>query len=176
MCDPLDPLSEPPPRRLADKLADLAHKVPGYGGYLDRDARRDADKQLRLRVAAHLNEAIAQLQTLAERLSRAMELDAIGIVDRAISRVREVQAQVEHADYGATSVFSLADINADRLGRIYDHDLRLLDLADAVVQTSHALAAAEKGALVEGASVLESALKGLENHLVARRHLMTSID
>ncbi len=52
MPEPLDPMAgQEQPTGLADKLTNLARKIPGYGGYIDREARRDADKQLRLRVA-----------------------------------------------------------------------------------------------------------------------------
>lgn len=177
MFEPLDPMSDQDqPTGLAEKLTNLARKIPGYGGYIDREARRDADKQLRLRAAGHLGEAISQLQTLAERLSRQMKLDDIGVVDRAISRVRTVQAKVEHADYGSAGIFSQTKIDAERLGAIYDHDLKLLELADAIVQQSHAVATAEDEGMQTQADALEARTKELENHLVAREHLMTSAE
>ncbi|MBD3175673.1 MAG: hypothetical protein GF320_10870 [Armatimonadia bacterium] len=177
MFEPLDPMPEQhQPKGLTDKLQNLARKIPGYGGYIDREARRDADKQLRQRVGQHLGEAIDQLQQLSERLSRDMKLDAIGGVDRGIARVRTIQAKVEHADYGAAGIFSQVKIDEQRLGEIYDHDLKLLELADQVVQQSHAVASADEDTMAEKLSELDARVKELENHLVAREHLLTSTD
>ncbi len=177
MPEPLDPMAgQEQPTGLADKLTNLARKIPGYGGYIDREARRDAGKQLRLRVAGHLGEAISQLQALSERLSRQMKLDDIGTVDRALNRIRAVQAKVEHADYGSAGIFSLVKIDAERLGAIYDHDLELLELADAVVRQSHTVAMAENEGIQAQADTLEARVKEFENHLVAREHIMTSAE
>ena len=122
MPEPLDPMAgQEQPTGLADKLTNLARKIPGYGGYIDREARRDADKQLRLRVAGHLGEAISQLQALSERLSRQMKLTS-GLWSGPQPHPRRA-GQVEHADYGSAGIFSLVKIDAERLGAIYDHDL-----------------------------------------------------
>ena len=38
---------------LADKLDQLARIIPGLSGYLDREACRDTDKTIRLRLAGN---------------------------------------------------------------------------------------------------------------------------
>jgi len=165
-------IDEPVRETLKDKLSRLASAIPGYGGYVDRDRRRDADKRLRVRVAEYLGEAVTQLQALAERLARELKLDDITKVDRAVSDVRAIQSRCEHAEYGASGIFDQEAIDSAKLDALYDHDLKLLELAGAVVEQSHKVAIADDGRVATELEALASAVAAFGNHLSARESIL----
>lgn len=163
---------EPVNESLKDKLSRLASVIPGYAGYVDRDRRRDADKRLRVRVADYLGEAVDQLQALEARLSRELKLDDITEVDRAASDVRAIRSRCEHAEYGASGIFDQEAIDSTKLAALYEHDLKLLELAEAVVERSHKVATAADEQTATELGALASAVAAFGNHLSARESLL----
>lgn len=168
-----DPLKPTQPEGIAAKLRRLASLIPGYGGYMDREARRDADKLLRMRVAERLGDALTQLQHLGERLSRDLKLDSLGAVDRAVAQVRTIQSQVEHADYGFSGIFDLVAIGAPQLEALYEHDTALVALADAVVAQAHKTAgASDEQTIAAELAALETVIQDFQSHVSARERVL----
>ena len=151
-----------------ERLRRLAGLIPGYRGYLDREASRDADRLLRGRVAVRLGEAVARLSSLAERLARSLKLDRIVDVDHAASEVRRVQSRCEHADYGYAGIFSPSPVSLGTLESLYDHDLRLVDAAEAVVTRASEAAEAPDDGLAGPLEAVLIAARAFEVQLADR--------
>jgi hypothetical protein len=162
----------PRPENLQERLRRLAGMIPGYQGYMDRDARRNADKALRDRIAQRLGDAISQLTDLAGRLSRELKLDNLGEVDRLVGKVRATQARVEHADYGFSGLFDAVHIGEEQLAAVYDHDLGLLQAAEGVIEGAAAAANASEDQARAALSALDAALSAFESSLRAREYVL----
>jgi hypothetical protein len=162
----------PRPESLEERLRRLAGMIPGYQGYMDRDARRNADKGLRDRVAQRLGDGLGHLTDLAGRLSRELKLDNLGEVDRLVGKVRATQARVEHADYGFSGLFDTTHIGEQQLAAVYEHDLGLLQSAEAVVAGAAAVANAPEDQTRAALSALDAALSAFESALRAREYVL----
>jgi len=163
-----DPTAQP--EDLKDKLRRLAGMIPGYQGYMDRDACRDADKALRVRIAARVGDAIAQLRQLNERLSRELKLDQLGEVDRLVNEALGLQSKVEHAEYGFTGLFAQHGSGEKELQAAADPDLGLLEAANRVVDASAEAATCDEADLAAKLGSVRTALGECTNVFRAREY------
>ncbi len=162
----------PQPESLQERLRRLAGKIPGYQGYMDRDARRNADKALRDRIAQRLGDAIAQLTDLSGRLSRELKLDHLGEADRLVNRLRTTQGKIEHADYGFSGLFDAVGIGEQQLAAVYDHDLSLLEAAESVVDSAAKASAAVDDEIAAALRALETTLSTYDAAVRAREYVL----
>ena len=75
------------------KLKSLMDKIPGYGGYLEREARRDSDKKLRVSIANAFSSQANRLNLVLEQLLMRGDFDSMEALDRIIVRL---QLRSEH--------------------------------------------------------------------------------
>jgi|TARA_B110000211_G_C13917610_1_gene481214 hypothetical protein len=113
---------------IIDKIGSL---IPGYRGYVEREGRRNCDKQLRSNLSSRLTGCE---NTLVNRIK-----EAINIPDRPLMRKIEIcrklinttQSKVNYAPYGESSFFSDQQIKEDELMKIYQFDM---DMAQVVAE------------------------------------------
>lgn len=113
-------------------LERLIARIPGFGGFQERELRRDVDKLQR----EHLAEEVHRLKRRAREVARAYTdagrigvLDRFDRLDRRLDRLGET---IRFADYGATGLFAVEKIGEAELGQLYEHDLALIDDLDAL--------------------------------------------
>ena len=102
---------------IIDKIGSL---IPGYRGYVEREGRRNCDKQLRSNLSSRLTGCE---NTLVNRIK-----EAINIPDRPLMRKIEIcrklinttQSKVNYAPYGESSFFSDQQIKEDELMNLWD--------------------------------------------------------
>jgi hypothetical protein len=97
-------------------LERLGDKIPGYGGYVTKERRRDADKLHREHLADRLRAAKQPLNDLMRELSSSGRLFEVGPVDR-----------VRFASYGYAGFFDAVKIQGPQLDAIYQFDLALVE-------------------------------------------------
>jgi hypothetical protein len=145
-------------------LERLAARVPGFGGYLERDQRRQADKLLRDHGATRL-EAIGR--ELQERIAKAA-LDQIGELSELVTQTEKLRGELRFADRGYSGFFDEAKLDSDAaLDAVYEKDERI------VAQVEELAAAVGEGEV--SAPSLRGSLKRLGLALADRRNAILGL-
>lgn len=110
--------------RLLEKIARV---IPGYGGYKDKELRREADKLQRTYLSKRIREEKARLERVNGELGRKLFMDAIGEADRTAKRMEKVMDRVRFASYGYAGFFDLVKVRENELDKIYEYDAGLLE-------------------------------------------------
>ena len=115
-----------------DPFKKLASYIPGFGGYIERQNRRDADKLLRDTVARRFDEQwkrTTQLQT--EMVSNGM-ISFVDDMEQAAIQLRTFIDKISMAPRGYSGMFDAVKINEKELEAIYQFDAAFFDLAEQV--------------------------------------------
>ena len=115
-----------------DPFKKLASYIPGFGGYIERQNRRDADKLLRDTVARRFDQhwkRTSQLQT--EMVSNGM-ISLVDDMEQAAIQLRTFIDKISMAPRGYSGMFDAVKINEKELEAIYQFDAAFFDLAEQV--------------------------------------------
>jgi len=142
-------------------LERLVARIPGFRGYHEKEARRDADTMLRQHLAEQVEEVIQRFTRIESGL-----IDKAGLASMA--KTREVKARMQsYADRLRTAapkysaMFAQIKIETDDLERIYAFD-------EAQVRYVNALG--------QGVDGLKTAVDVGEDHAPALEALMATAD
>jgi hypothetical protein len=157
-------------------LKRLASRIPGYGGYLEKEMRRDADKMLRDFIAAQLEQQrkrIAEAQL--ELLSAPGGLDLMDDVDRVQKKLQLLIDRLRVAVYGYAGWFDAVTIREQELDALYSYDRLLLDGVETIDAQAQAFvhAVAGDGELKPAMAALRDTLNGLHEHVDRRKDVLT---
>lgn len=122
-------------------LETLMNMVPGFGGYREKELRRDADRAQREFLASRLEQKKKALDDLGLAATREGRLDAINDIETARKRLDKVVARIRWADRGYAGFFDTVKVDEAVLERVYQFDLALLDSVEAVHQATDVKAA-----------------------------------
>ena len=115
-----------------DPFTKLTAMIPGFGGYIDRRTRRDADKMLRDTVARRFEEhwkRASQLQS--DMVSNGM-IEFVDDMEKASIQLRTFIDKISTAPRGYAGLFDAVKINEKELEAIYQFDAAFFDLADQI--------------------------------------------
>ena len=144
-------------------LERLGEKIPGYGGYVSKERRRDADKIQREHLAEQLRAAKQPLNEVMRELSSSGRLFEVGPVDRVLKKIDQIENRVRFASYGYAGFFDAVKIGDAQLDSIYRFDLALVEKVEALEGRARELG--PKSSMPEGlkqaASELEAAADDL---------------
>ncbi len=115
-----------------DPLKQILSKIPGFHGYLERQARRDADKLLREKIAADFEALWQRTSALQKEILNQGGLAYMDEIEGAAVKLRTFIDRVRNATYGYSSLFDAVKINETELARLYQFDAALLGLADEI--------------------------------------------
>lgn len=115
-----------------DPFKRILSKVPGFGGYIERQSRRDADKLLREAVARRFEEQWQRLSSLQREFIAQAEISYIDDLEAAAIHLRTFADRVRRASRGYSGLFDAVKINEAELTRLYQYDATMLELADEV--------------------------------------------
>jgi len=146
------------------KLKKLASYIPGYGGYLDKEMRRDADKLLREYVAARLEQQRRRLTEAQQELLAGGGLALMDDVDRVQKKLQLLGDRLRTAVYGYAGWFDAVVIREEALNALYDYDASLIGGADQLAEEVQAFSQA-----VAGQGDVQATLKRL-NETLNRLH------
>ena len=117
---------------MQDPFKKLASYIPGFGGYIERQNRRDADKILRDTVARRFEEQwkrVSQLQT--DLVSNGM-IAYVDDMEKAAVKLRTFIDKISTAPRGYSGLFDAVKINEKELESIYQFDYAFFDLGEQV--------------------------------------------
>ena len=160
-------------------LGDLAAKIPGFSGYIERSRRREADQILRETIAARLEASRLTLSNVHQELSRdivkAMEhAEPLG---RADTRLMGLIGKVRDAPQGYAGFFDAVKIKEDDLGRIYAFDESMLAYSEQVGLDVDALqeATIDDGDIDDAIRALDTTLREANLTFDSRSEILSGV-
>ncbi len=111
-------------------MENLLAKVPGFRGYMEMNARRQADRMMREHVAGMLRQQLNRLPTIEKMLLDAGGLSVMSKTRSAKTKFQTFIDRVATDTPGYSGFFAANKIGADDLEVIYAFDQALLGYAD----------------------------------------------
>ena len=115
-----------------DFFKKILDKVPGFKGYVERQARRDSDKQLRDTIYKRFHELEGRVSALQSEFINAGEIKYVDDLEGAAIKLRTFADRVRTAPRGYSSLFEAVKINETELTKLYEYDATLLAMTDTV--------------------------------------------
>ena len=123
------------PEEKPSVLSSILRHIPGFGGYLEQEKRREADQQTRNWMTERLRRAQSELDEYLVMLTNAAQIDDLPLGEKLRNTLGQLRARIESSVLGYSGLFDARRINEDRLEDIYDCDAWLLDEVDKLVVT-----------------------------------------
>ncbi len=117
---------------MQDPFKKLASYIPGFGGYVERQTRRDADKLLRDTVARRFEEQWKRASQLQEDMVGGGMIAYVDDMEKAAIQLRTFIDRISTAPRGYSGMFDAVKINEKELEAIYQFDAAFFDLAEQV--------------------------------------------
>ena len=117
---------------MQDPFKKLASHIPGFGGYVDRQNRRDADKLLRDTVARRFDEQWKRTSQLQEDMVGSGMIAYVDDMEKAAIQLRTFIDRISTAPRGYSGLFDAVKINEKELEAIYRFDAAFFDLAEQI--------------------------------------------
>jgi len=115
-----------------DPFKKLMSYIPGFGGYVERQNRRDADKLLRDTVARRFEEQWKRTSQLQSDLVSSGMIAYVDDLEKAALQLRTFIDKISTAPRGYSGLFDAVKINEKELESIYQFDAAFFDLAEQV--------------------------------------------
>lgn len=117
-----------------DPFKKILSKIPGFSGYMERQARRDADKLLRETIASRFEEQWQRVSALQRQFISQGEIALVDDLEAAAIKLRTFADRIRRATRGYSGLFDAVKINEKELAALYGYDAALLDLSDEVAR------------------------------------------
>ena len=140
-----------------DPIKRIASKIPGFGGYIERENRRNADKLLRESIANRFAALWKRISEIQKDLAGSGKLEFLDDLETAAMKVQTFMDKISTAAYGQSSFFDAIKIDEAELAALYEFDLALLSSADEV----------ERAVENVNTSIGEEGLPAAVSHLVS---------
>jgi hypothetical protein len=125
----------------------LVNKIPGYQGYKDKELRREADKLLRMELAAKFDDQRKRLTELQHQLISQAQIEFLDDLERAVMKLQLLIDRIKTASYGYAGLFDAVKVKEAQLDALYEFDNQMLSFVDEVAagvdQVSSAITARE---------------------------------
>lgn len=115
-----------------DIFKKLVSKIPGFDGYVERQNRRSADKILRETIANHFQAQWMRISGIQKDLVNSGKIEVLDDVENATIKIRQFIDRVNNAAYGYAGFFDAIKIKEDTLAQLYQYDLQLMQLDEAM--------------------------------------------
>lgn len=162
-------------RAQRNALERLMDKIPGFGGFQDRELRRDVDKLQREHLASELLRLKAVVRDRSRDYVDAGKIGLLNLFDRLDRQLDGLSQSVRFAEYGASGLFDPVKIGEPELQRLYEFDLSLLDDLSAL---NSELGGLPRPGAEDPTPVLERSLarlRGLEDKWRSRQQVITDV-
>lgn len=121
--------------------------VPGYRGYKEKELRRESDRLVRMEIVNRLRmakDAMRRSLTNPAIVQKISSEDAWRF-DVLTSRLDRVMQRIDRAVAGYAGMFDAVKVKEDKLDKVVQHDLSLIEKAEAVKASAESLVKAEPG-------------------------------
>lgn len=155
-------------------LSRILRRIPGFGGYVEQEARQGSEEQTRAFVTGELQKTKSSIERYAKVLVEAAKIDDAANCEKVRNGVSSIDRQLKSRLPGHSSFFGASRIDDDRLEDIYDCDVTLMDYAEEL----SALASRLGGANDESAKLLvevREKVDALKEKVADRDRLLSSL-
>ncbi len=111
-------------------LERLIKRIPGFAGYLDKKARRTADRMLRDHIADELSRRINRLAEIEKTILDNGGLSYMSKTSSAKSKLQHFRDLVKTAAPGYSGIMEAIKIGPDEMDKLYSFDEALIAYAD----------------------------------------------
>lgn len=123
----------------------LLSGLPGIGGYMDKELRRDADYKVRQLIAENLSDPLKELLNLQKKLLKGGGLSLLDETNSCVTQLQTLIDRIKTASYGYTGLFDAVKVREDQLDALHRFDIALASAVSKVQNGVDALAAAVGG-------------------------------
>jgi hypothetical protein len=123
-------------------LESLAHRIPGYQGYKDKELRREADKLLRTEIASRFDDQRKRLTELQNQLISQGQIEFLDDLERVNVKLQLAIDRIKTASYGYAGLFDAVKVKEDQLDELYGFDEKMLDFTAEIASGVDAVASA----------------------------------
>ncbi len=157
------------------KFRQLVATLPGFKGYIAKEARREADKMLRSHIGRELDKQRRRLQQVGTKLANAGSFDAVSEVESLRMKLQTVTDKIKTATYGYAGFFDAATVNEPELDALYEFDNSLLNHVQAIAEAVGGLKLAIKEGKPqdEAIAAVEAAIEDLGAVWASRQDVIT---
>ena len=106
-------------------LEKLLSRLPGVGGYMDKELRRDADFKLRQMIAENLSQPLHDLATVQQKLLKEGGLLLLDECGTCVTRLQTLIDRVKSASYGYAGLFDAIKVREEQLDALNRFDISL---------------------------------------------------
>ena len=113
----------------------LVRKIPGYGGYKEKELRREADRLLRDQIASEYGEQVQRLVELQGEMVSGAKIEFLEYataLDDAVRRLQTFVDRIKRAAQGYAGFFDAVKVKEEQLDALYEYDNALLEHATTV--------------------------------------------
>ncbi len=160
----------------AQRLERLARLVPGVAGYQDREASRDTDKTIRLKLTDELEQVKRELERDKRRFMEKKDLTPLPELDRAASKLDKLENLIKYAARGYRGWFDQRRPDLKVLDQLYQFDLGMfneLEIVKSAGQRVHG-AHEDSSAMKRAVDDMHDALDRIEKIFSQRQDILTS--
>lgn len=111
-------------RGLLEKIGGM---IPGFGGYLERERRREADKMLRDAITNRYGEQLNRVSSLQTQLISSGGIEYVDDLQSGATKLQTFVDLVKTAAYGYSGFMDAVKINEAELAKLYAFDVALLE-------------------------------------------------
>ena len=122
-------------------LEKILNKIPGFGGYRQKEMRRDADKLLRDHIYGVLTEQRRRIEDIQGELGIEY-IEFVEKIGKARRRLQTLADTVHTAAYGYAGLFDAVRVKEEQLDALYSFDNGLLAESEAIAACVGSLRAA----------------------------------
>jgi hypothetical protein len=121
--------------------------IPGYHGYKEKELRRESDRLVRMEAVSRLKAAKTSIRRAFANPSMVQKLsqDDTYKYDALNSRLDRVTQRIDRAVAGYAGMFDAVKVKEDKLDTVLQHDVSLIEKADAIKADSGKLAKMQPG-------------------------------
>lgn len=157
----------------SDKTRNFMEKIfriiPGYGGYADKEGRRNTDKVLRMHLAGQLEEVKTAFDRFTSDITRQPgHLELMGDASSITKLLEKVIDRLKFADYGYAGFFDSNKVLEPQLDALYQFDM---DLSQSIMDLKSRVTVVKPDSSTLKA-LLED-LRAFDNRLNARHETIT---
>jgi hypothetical protein len=139
-----------------DFFKKILNKIPGFGGYIERQKRRDSDKLIREYIFDRFRELEGRVSRLQRDFISQGEIQYVDDLEATAIKLRTFADRLRTAPRGYAGMFDAVKINEEELTHLYEYDASLLGLVDEV---NHAIDNVESSVGTDG---LPASIRNLE--------------
>jgi len=158
-------------------LERLLKRIPGFTGYLDKKARRTADRMLRDHIADELSRRVQRLNDIEKTILDNGGLSYMSKTSNVKSKLQHFRDLIKTAAPGYSGIMEAIKIGPDEMDKLYSFDEALIAYADKFDGALNTLAkaAADKTGIDEAIAGLDALATEATDAYSLRENVLTNL-